>query len=95
MTKFDYSNIDYFNQATIDTIRVKQNGLVNLTQAYVQWKHRFNAKLTLNVGVHGQYFDINEKTAIEPRLGVRYALNEKSSINFGYGIHHCQFTMYF
>lgn len=94
MTKFDYSNIDYFNQATIDTIRVKQNGLVNLTQAYVQWKHRFNAKLTLNVGVHGQYFDINEKTAIEPRLGVRYALNEKSSINFGYGIHHQLLPIY-
>jgi hypothetical protein len=94
MTKFDYSNIDYFNQATIDTIRVKQNGLVNLTQAYVQWKHRFNAKLTLNVGVHGQYFDINEKTAIEPRLGVRYALNEKSSINFGYGLHHQLLPIY-
>ena len=94
MTKFDYSNIDYFNQATIDTIRVKQNGLVNLTQAYVQWKHRFNAKLTLNVGVHAQYFDISEKTAIEPRLGIRYALNESSSINFGYGLHHQLLPIY-
>jgi hypothetical protein len=94
LTKFDYSNIDYFNQATIDTVRVKQNGLVNLTQAYVQWKHRFNAKLTLNVGVHGQYFDISEKTAIEPRLGIRYALDEKSSINFGYGLHHQLLPIY-
>lgn len=94
LTAFDYTNRDYFYQGTIDTIRVKQTGTVNLTQAYAQWKHRFNSRLTLNVGLHSQYFDVNNKLAIEPRAGLRYALNEKSSVNLGYGLHHQNLPIY-
>lgn len=93
-TTFDYSNIDYFYQGTVDSTRVKQTGNVNLTQAYAQWKHRFNARVTLNVGLHSQYFDVNQKAVIEPRLGLRYALTEKSSLNFGYGLHHQNLPVY-
>jgi len=94
LTNFDYSNRDYFYQGTIDTIRVKQTGNVNLTQGYAQLKHRFNSRLTLNIGLHAQYFSVNEKGAIEPRAGLRYALNEKSSLNFGYGLHHQTLPIY-
>ncbi len=94
LTAFNYSNRDYFYQGTIDTIRVKQTGTVNLTQAYAQWKHRFNSRLTLNVGLHSQYFDVNNKLAIEPRAGLRYALNDKSSVNLGYGLHHQNLPIY-
>ncbi len=94
LTQFDYSNRDFFNQGTIDTIRVKQAGNVILSQAYAQLKHRFNNRLTLNVGVHSQYLSVNEKAVIEPRMGLRYAINEKSSVNFGYGLHHQSLTIY-
>ncbi len=94
LTQFDYSNKDFFNQGTIDTIRVKQAGNVILSQAYAQLKHRFNNRLTLNIGVHSQYLSVNEKAVIEPRMGLRYAINEKSNINFGYGLHHQSLTIY-
>lgn len=94
LTQFDYSNKDFFNQGTIDTTRVKQAGNVILSQAYAQLKHRFNNRLTLNVGLHSQYLSVNEKTVIEPRMGLRYAINEKSSVNFGYGLHHQSLTIY-
>lgn len=94
ITVFDYYNKDVTELGTIDIVRVKQDGSLNLTQGYVQWKHRFSTRFTLNLGVHGQYFDVNKKAAIEPRAGLRYALNAKSSINAGYGLHHQTLPVY-
>lgn len=94
LTHFDYFNKDVYNKASIDTVRVDQNGEVNLTQAYIQWKHRAGVRLTTNIGVHAQYFDVNEQFVAEPRLGIRYALNAKSSLNAGYGLHHQLMPLY-
>ena len=86
-TQFDYVNRE-FPKSSSEIVRVYQNGTFNLIQGYVQWKHRFTNKFTANVGVHSQYFNLNQQTVIEPRLGLKYALNSKSSMNFGYGLHH-------
>ncbi len=59
----------------------------NLAQAYVHAKFSFNEKLSLNAGVHSQMFFLNNSTSVEPRLGLKYELNSKSSFNFGYGLH--------
>lgn len=92
--QFDYTNKDVYNMGTIDTIRVKQNGVVNLTQAYTQWKYRISARFTSNIGLHAQYFNVNNQAVVEPRLGLRYAVSGKSSINFGYGLHHQTLPIY-
>jgi hypothetical protein len=94
LTQFDYFNKDVYNKGTIDSVRVNQQGNVNLTQAYAQWKHRFNAKFTTNVGLHSQYMSVNEQIVLEPRVGLKYALNEQSSINAGYGLHHQMLPIY-
>lgn len=94
ITFFDYSNTDYYNLGITDSVRVKQNGSVNLTQAYVQFKHRFNARLSATVGLHGQYFNINKQAVAEPRFGLRFAIDDKSSINAGYGLHHQTLPIY-
>jgi hypothetical protein len=59
----------------------------NLAQAYAHLKYNLTNRITLNAGVHSQYFFLNKATAIEPRLGLAYNVTEKSSINFGYGLH--------
>ncbi len=58
-----------------------------LLQAYVKWQHRFSDNLTLNSGVHYQQFMVNNTYAIEPRVGLKYNLTEKQSLNFGTGLH--------
>jgi len=63
------------------------NSYTNLAQAYAHVKYSFNEKLTLNVGVHSQLFFLNNSFSIEPRLGLKYDINGKSSLNFGYGLH--------
>ena len=94
----DYIMFNYYNkniyQGTIDKVFVDVNGNTILSQAYTQFKHRFNTKLSANVGVHFQHFSLNDKMAIEPRAGIKFLLNSKSSINAGYGIHNQIQTIY-
>lgn len=59
----------------------------NLAQAYIHAKYSFNDKWVLHTGLHSQYFFLNSSTSLEPRLGLKYELNPKSSLNFGYGLH--------
>ncbi|MBA2612025.1 MAG: TonB-dependent receptor [Bacteroidetes bacterium] len=58
-----------------------------LHQAYAQAKYRFTEKLTLNLGIHGQLLALNNSTSIEPRVGLKYQLNQKNTISAGYGMH--------
>ena len=58
-----------------------------LTQAYAQWQHRFSNKLTLNTGVNTQHFQISSSSAVNPRAGLRYQLNDRQSVGLGYGLH--------
>ena len=61
--------------------------LTTLLQAYAHAKYSINDKITLNGGVHAQYLTLNQSVSVEPRLGLKYAVNEKGSINVGYGLH--------
>jgi hypothetical protein len=65
-----------------------------LTQAHTQWKHRFSTKLSMNIGAHFQHFSFTNDVAVEPRAGLKLALNGRSSINAGYGIHNQIQTLY-
>jgi len=58
-----------------------------LAQAYAHTKYSFNDRFTLNAGIHSQYFFLNASSSFEPRLRLKYELNSKSSLNFGYGLH--------
>lgn len=87
-----YANHDHLAQA-YDYIDEKLNTLVdeegNTTrvQAYTQSKFRLSEKLTLNLGVHFMYYDLNDKYSVEPRAGLRYTINRQQSLALGYGRH--------
>lgn len=63
------------------------NSATNLSQGFAHLKYSFNDRWSINAGLHAQYFFLNASKAVEPRLGIKYDLNEKSSFNFGYGLH--------
>jgi hypothetical protein len=58
-----------------------------LIQGYAHAKYNFTDKLNLNVGVHSQYLTLNDSWSVEPRLGLKYQLNQKNTISAGYGLH--------
>ena len=77
-----YSEVTY-------TFRNRQDysGQSFLIQPYVQWKYRPNDQVTLNMGLHGQYFTLNGSSAIEPRVSMRCSVGEKQSIQVAAGMH--------
>jgi hypothetical protein len=63
------------------------NSYTNLARGFAQLKYNFSERITLNAGLHSQYFSLNQSKSIEPRLGLIYNLTNKSTLNFGYGLH--------
>ncbi len=70
----------------IKLTEVDTSGLV-LLQTYAQWHHRFNNNLELFTGIHFQHLNLNKKAIAEPRVSLKYSINSKNSIAFGYGLH--------
>lgn len=61
-----------------------------LLQPYVQGKYRFTEKLSLNAGLHGIWYGLNETSAIEPRAALSYAVGKNQTLTLSYGMHHQQ-----
>jgi hypothetical protein len=72
-----------------ETIR-DYDGAAWLLQPYLQGKYRFTEKLSLNAGVHGIYYGLNDSYAIEPRASLNYAITPAQTLTFSYGLHHQQ-----
>ena len=72
-------------QKLVEQINNKGNTMT--TNAFAQWQYRPTEALTLNTGLHAFYLNLNQKTAIEPRISAKYAFSERQSISVGYGLH--------
>lgn len=87
-TQFLYNMFDFdLDAAGNQTTLIDFDTQAGLARAYTQWKHKANDKLTLNLGMNAQMYMLNNSTALEPRAGLRYAINNKSTLSLGYGIH--------
>lgn len=84
---FDLLARDYNYDEKILETQLTQNGSTNRYQAYLQWKWRISKAWELNTGIHQNYVELSSDYSIEPRLGAKWSINEKHSINFGLGLH--------
>ena len=66
---------------------INNNGSTGLLQAYSQSKVNLGDRLVMNVGIHYQYFHLNKKYSLEPRVGLNLLLNSKNTISIAYGKH--------
>ncbi len=64
------------------------NGGMNLLEAYAQSQYKLSEKWTLNTGLHAQYLDFNESSALEPRVSLNWQFRPNQSLTLGYGLHH-------
>ena len=78
---------DQNDDGTLSTSKDEINGSANVFQSYVQWKYRITENFTLNSGLHFLHFGKTNSSAIEPRLGLNYKLNNVHSLSFGAGLH--------
>lgn len=82
-------NLFYRNRTyTPDWIQIwDYKNYTSLLQGYAHAKYSFSNRLTLNAGLHSQFLVLNNSSSVEPRIGLKYQTNEKSSISIGYGMH--------
>jgi hypothetical protein len=65
-----------------------------MLRAYASHKYRLTSDLTMNSGLHVLYYDQSNEVSVEPRLGFKLKLNDKSSASLGYGLHSRMQPMY-
>ncbi len=64
-----------------------QTGNTGFVQLYSQSKINLMSRLVLNAGINAQYLSLNNNFSVEPRVGLKYNINNKHSLGFAYGIH--------
>lgn len=86
---FTYDDDDNFDEPKGDsTIRLFDNyGEGSFLEAFAQWKHRFNDRLTLISGLHYSQFLLNNAFALEPRLAMEWRTGQRSAITAAFGLH--------
>jgi hypothetical protein len=63
------------------------SGYSFLLQPYVDWQFHISDALTMNTGLHLQYFNVSNAYSIEPRFGIRWGFAPTQSLGIGYGMH--------
>ena len=58
-----------------------------LMQGYAHLKFNVSNQFSMNIGVHSNYYQLNQSRSIEPRLGLVMNISPRSSIQLGYGLH--------
>lgn len=73
----------------INTFEVLRNysGNTALGRLFFQWQHKFSDALSLNSGLSYQYFALNDASALEPRIGLKWSISNKKSLSLGGGMH--------
>ena len=81
--------VDSIYRSTIDRYitLTEYDGNTFLLQPYAQYQYRVSDKMSLNAGLYYQYLGLNGSSSLEPRAGVKYQINEKNAVSFGYGLH--------
>ena len=90
MYTFDFQDSLFQDQATFKywDNRWNYTGSAFLIQPYIQWKHKFSETFVMNFGLHNQTFTQSEETSmIEPRVSLKWNVDEKQTINGGLGLH--------
>lgn len=66
---------------------VNGKGSSALFSAYSSSSINLTSRLTINAGMNAQYFLLNSRYTIEPRIGIRQSIAEGQSIGLAYGLH--------
>jgi hypothetical protein len=65
----------------------RSNGQSALLAAYSQSNMRLNGRLSASAGLHAQYFCLNGRYSIEPRVSLKWQHDEKQAWGIAYGLH--------
>jgi hypothetical protein len=85
MYNIDIKNANDYGDPLVSYVS-ERNGCT-LLQFYSQSKISFTDNLVVNIGLHSQYFTLNNNYTIEPRIGLRWKFRPRQTISLAYGLH--------
>lgn len=87
LLRYDLYALTYDTELATLRERIKENGNTSTYDAFAQLKTVLNDKLTLNTGVHANYFALSKTWSLEPRLGLNWRVAADQTISFGTGLY--------
>ena len=84
---YDLYALSYDTELAALTERINETGNTSTYNAFAQLKTVLNEKLTLNTGVHTNYFALSKSWSIEPRFGLNWHVATDQTISFGTGLY--------
>jgi hypothetical protein len=66
---------------------INEKGSTSSYDAFIQHKAELNDQLTLNTGLHTNYFNLSNSWTVEPRLGLNWQLSPDQVLSFGTGLY--------
>ncbi|MBL7735746.1 MAG: TonB-dependent receptor [Chitinophagaceae bacterium] len=67
--------------------RINQSDNTETLQAFAQWQYKPMNRLSVQAGAHYLRLLLNNSHSLEPRASVKYELDRKNALAFGYGLH--------
>ncbi len=83
---YNYKQSNLNNIGTLFT-SIDFDKYVSTIQNFISWQFRLNKNLTIVSGFHNMNVLLNNKSTFEPRIAVKWNLNESNLVNVGYGMH--------
>jgi hypothetical protein len=84
---FAYADSFYMSDSACFYTLSNTDGNVNTIRSFVQWQHKFNDDFTLYTGLHAMKFSMNNEFLVEPRLSIKWNINDKQYVSVGVGKH--------
>ena len=90
----DFTNFSFIDSVTTNAAlqsyryRFNKKGSYFMIQPYISWKHKFSDDLVLTTGLTSLYMNLGDSfSPIEPRIGLKWNVNDKGTLSFGLGYH--------
>jgi len=84
---FNYYQLSAEHEGDPLVERINTEGNTATQQAFAQFQYKPSNDITINAGLHWLHLSLNNTSAIEPRLSVKWSLSNKSNLAIGYGLH--------
>ncbi|MBI4946639.1 MAG: TonB-dependent receptor [Bacteroidetes bacterium] len=83
----DYHSTYWSRYNKIYLTQFNQKGSTTGLQSFIHWQYRITEKLSLNSGIHFNYFALSKSSAIEPRTGLRWQFLPRQTLSLAFGMH--------
>ncbi|MDX1905607.1 MAG: TonB-dependent receptor [Bacteroidia bacterium] len=83
----DFYSVNYDYVAARQVTQVDEAGATQTLQGYMQMRYRLTDRISAQAGLHVLYFDLNDRSSVEPRAGLTWQLDPRQSLSLGYGLH--------